>query len=139
MIAQVPLGERRDYEKRLSRAVAATSLDAIAWQTVTAHARSIQFVAVRRACGVDRGRVDDRAHLMVVPAIGVVVQNYDGGGFPKSRPHDRVDRSDQKALLQQGIGISSVAVLGGDRLEEADARHVADLQRVEAEVPIARD
>src|ERR1700726_3577776 len=120
MIDKILLGERRDNEQRLSRTIGATSLDAVARQPVTADARPIQLVTVRRAPGVDRGRVDDRAHLMIVPAVGVVIHNYYRGASPEPRPDDRVDRSDKKALLQQGIGITGVTVLGRDCLDETD-------------------
>src|SRR6202040_4390559 len=70
VVDKVGLGEGRDDEQRLPWAVAAATLNSLKGRAVAALARCIQLIAVSRRGAVQgRRRIDDRAHLMVVPAV----------------------------------------------------------------------
>ena len=70
------------------------------------------------------GLVHDRTHHMVVPAVGVVVQNDDCGFLLLVGPLQRVDRVHEKDLFIQRIGVVRMAVLDSARLQEAHRRYV---------------
>ena len=62
---------------------------------------------------------------MVVPAVGVVVGDDDGGAGPEGRLLDGVDHVDDEGLLVERVGVAGVAVLVAGGLQEADCGHVA--------------
>ena len=68
--------------------------------------------------------------LVVVPAVGVVIGDDDRGGLPVPGLLDLVDRVDDEVLLVDRIRVARVGVLVRSRLEVADGRHVAVLQRL---------
>src|SRR5580692_8162618 len=59
VIDEVRFGEWRDYQKRLARAVAATSFDAGQGRAMATHTGSVQLVAIVHNARVDRRGVDD--------------------------------------------------------------------------------
>ena len=63
--------------------------------------------------------VDDRAHLMVVPTIGIIVHNHDHSAFPLRPLLEEVDRADDEVLFVKRIRVAGMAVLVGRSLEEA--------------------
>src|SRR5438270_1668906 len=73
----------------------------------------------------------DRAHLMVVPAVRIIIQNDDRRGSPEPRQHDRIHRAYEEILLQERIGVPGMAILGGNRLQEADRGHISSSEGVE--------
>lgn len=66
--------------------------------------------------------VDDRTHLVVIPAIAVVVGDHHRGVLPVRDPLEPVSDLDQEALLIQRAGVPGVSVLVGRGLQEADRR-----------------
>ena len=66
---------------------------------------------------------------MVVPAVGVVVGDDDGGGFPVPAVLQPVDGVDQEPLLVQRRGVAGMSVLVRRGLEEADPGHVPVVHR----------
>src|SRR6266700_1151877 len=73
---------------------------------------------------------------MVVPAVGVVVGDHDGGVSPELGVLDRVDGVDQEVLFVGGVGVARVPVLVGGGLQEADRRHAAAAQVLEEPVQV---
>ena len=67
---------------------------------------------------------------MIVPAVGVVVGDDDGGAGPERRLLDGVDDVDDEGLLIERIGVASVSVLIARGLQEADGGHVAGGKRI---------
>ena len=67
---------------------------------------------------------------MVVPAIGVVVGDDHRGVLPVRLLLQEVDDVDDEGLLVQRIGVAGVAVLVAGRLEEADGREIAGVDRI---------
>src|SRR5580704_12521199 len=59
VIDEVRFCEWRDYQKRLARAVAATSFDAGQGRAMATHTGSVQLVAIVHNARVDRRGVDD--------------------------------------------------------------------------------
>ena len=64
-----------------------------------------------------------RRHLMVVPAIGIVVGDHDRGGSPGGLLLQEIDDVNDELLLVQGSG--SVSILKTGRLQETDRGIVA--------------
>ena len=110
---------RRDDHQREARAVAAP---------VRVLPSATGACADRRVSGGVRA-VDDRRHLVVIPAVGVVVGDDDRRGLPVLRLLDLVDRVDDEVLLVERVGVAGVGVLVLGRLEVAHRRHVAVLER----------
>ncbi len=77
--------------------------------------------------GVERRlrRRGDRAEDVVVPAVGVVIGDDDGGGLPRRQRLQVVDRGGEEGLLVQWVGVTAVTVLEGRGLEERHLRQVA--------------
>ncbi len=71
------------------------------------------------------GRAIDEVGGVIIPAVGVVVGDDDGGAGPELRLLDGVDGGDDEGLLVERIGVAWVSVLGSGGLEEADGRQVA--------------
>ncbi len=63
--------------------------------------------------------------MMVVPAVGVIVGDDDGGAGPEGRGFDGVDLVDDEGLLVERIGVAGVSILISRGLEEADGGQVA--------------
>ena len=64
---------------------------------------------------------------MVVPTVGVIVEDDYRRALPGGLLLQEVDQRNQKGLLIQRIGVSGMAVLVGLRLDEADRREIARL------------
>ena len=126
VIDEVRLRIRGDDHQRQSRAVATPVLVA------ASDAAGVGTAGVggsqRINCGVI-GLVDDRAHLVVVPAIAVVVGDHHGGVLPVRGLLQPVECLNQEALLVQGAGVPGVPVLVGRGFEEADRRHGPGVHR----------
>ena len=71
-----------------------------------------------------RGLVHDRTHLVVVPAVRVVVGDDHSGIRPVLLLLQEIDNVDDERLLVQRIGVAGVAVLVARRLQEADRGEV---------------
>ena len=82
------------------------------------------------------GLVHDRTHLVVIPAVRVVVGDDHGGVGPVLLLLQEVDNVDDERLLVERIGVAGVAVLVARRLEEADCRKVAGVNGVEEVVRV---
>jgi hypothetical protein len=80
--------------------------------------------------------IQNGAHLMIVPTIGIVIENYDGGAAPFRLMLEEIDRANNEPLLVQRILISRVTVLETRSLEEADGRKIARGNGVEEIVNI---
>ena len=76
------------------------------------------------------GLVDDRTHLVVVPAVRVVVGDDHSGIRPVLLLLQEIDNVDDERLLVERIGVAGVAVLVARRLEEADSGEVAGIDGV---------
>src|SRR5436853_216911 len=74
--------------------------------------------------------VEDGAHLVGVPTVGVVVGKGDRGGFPVSARLDAVDRVDQEVLFVERVGAGGVAVLVDRGLEVAHCWHLPGVHGV---------
>ncbi len=81
------LGPGRDHQQRLPRTVAAAALR-VAWCRSTP-ASAVDAVAARAGAGEGiggaGGLIHDRAHLVVVPAVGIVIGDHDRGVLPVGR------------------------------------------------------
>src|SRR6202034_2859823 len=86
--------------------------------------------------GCSSGLVHDRTHLVVVPAVRVVVSDNHSVVCPVLRLLQGIDDSGHERLLVQRIGVASVAVLVARGLQEADGGKIAGLDRVEEVVGI---
>ena len=62
---------------------------------------------------------------MIVPAVGVIVGDDDGGAGPEGRLLDCVDGVDDEGLLIERIGVRGVSVLVAGSLQEADCGQIA--------------
>ncbi len=68
------------------------------------------------------GAVDDVGQV-VVPAVGVIVGDDDGGRGPEARFLDGVDGVDDEGLFVERIGVTGVRHPGSGGFEEADGWH----------------
>src|SRR4029077_2860479 len=96
VIDEVRLGELRDYQERLARAVAAASFDASERRAMATYARPVQLVAIVHNARVHRRRVDYWRPLEAVSAVRIIVEDHDVGVLPVSRFHHAVNGIDQK-------------------------------------------
>src|ERR1700733_5101515 len=83
-----------------------------------------------------RGLVHDRTHLVVVPAVRVVVGDDHSGVCPVLLLLQEINNTDDERLLVQWIGVAGVAVLETRRLEVADRGEVAGVDGIEKVVRI---
>ena len=67
---------------------------------------------------------------MIVPAVGVIVGDDDGGAGPEGGFLDGVDRVDDKGLLVERVGVGGVSILIAGSLQEANRRHVSGGERI---------
>ena len=74
--------------------------------------------------------VHDRAHLVVIPSVGVVISDDHSGVRPILLLLQEVDHGGHECLLVQRIRVARVAILITGRLEEADGGKVAGVDRV---------
>ena len=117
----VLLGVGRDHQQRKTRTISAAALGMLDGDT-----RKGGFSATAQA-GTGKGihgggrLVDDGTHLVVIPAVGVVIGNHYSGICPVFLLLQKIDNGDDECLLVEGIGVAGVAVLIARRLEEADS------------------
>jgi hypothetical protein len=76
------------------------------------------------------GLVDDRTHLVVVPAVRVVVGDDHSSTRPVLLLLQKVDNVDHERPLVERIGVTGVAVLVARRLQIADGGEVAGVDGV---------
>src|SRR5262249_569546 len=124
------LRKGRDEHKWLPRSVSAASLLSVGRRLAATEARTAE--SVRRGLRL----MDDWAHLMVVPTIGVIVEDEDSRILPFRTPHEEVDRFDHERLFIQRIRVLGVTVLESGGLQERDLRHVARVHRIEEIVDV---
>src|SRR5271170_4345721 len=138
VIDEVFTGKGRNHEERQARPIAAAALrvrGADAGQcggTAAGAAGADRRERVRGGCRL----VDDGAHLVVVPAVGVVIGNNDGGALPFRRLLQEVDHVDDKGLFVRGIGVAGVAVLISWGLQETEGGEVTPLDGVKEVVNV---
>ncbi len=65
------------------------------------------------------GLVHDRTHLVVIPAVRVVVGDDHSGTRPVLLLLQKIDNIDDERLLVQRIGVAGVAILVARRLEDS--------------------
>jgi hypothetical protein len=65
------------------------------------------------------GGVDDWTHLVVIPAVGVVIRNHDRSAAPSGKRFKKVDGVDDESLFVQWVRISRVSILVGGGLQKA--------------------
>src|SRR5271156_4313865 len=82
------------------------------------------------------GLVYDRTHLVVIPAVGVVISDDHGGARPILLLLQKVDYGGDEGLLVQRIGVAGVTVLVTGRLEVAHGGEVAGVDGVEEVVRV---
>src|SRR5580698_2853544 len=132
VIDVILLRERRDHQERQARTVTAASLSRRG--TADPRQRGLAVAAGTRAGeGVGRsgGLVEERAVLVIVPTVGVVIRDDDGGAGPVRRLLERVDHGDHPGLLIERVGVTGVAILIARRLQERDGGKNALAQRGE--------
>src|ERR1700751_605121 len=78
----------------------------------------------------------DRAHLVVVPASRIIVENNHRGAAPRRLLLEEVDQIHDERLFLQRVRVSGVAVLEGLRLQEALSGEVSRLNGTEEIVEI---
>src|SRR5277367_2220662 len=76
------------------------------------------------------GLVHDRTHLVVIPAVGVVISDDYGGARPILLLLQEVDDGGDEGLLVQRIGVAGVTVLITRSLKVADRGEVAGVDSV---------
>src|SRR5207248_3066002 len=117
----------RDDQKWLTRAVAAPAKSVLVGR-INARQGSCAIAASsgpsQCICASVRG-VNDRSNLMIVPTIGVVIEDHDCCAAPGRLPLKEIDQIHDEGLFVQRIGITGVAVLVGGCLNEVDGRKVA--------------
>src|SRR5580658_1540219 len=101
MIHEVVPRPGGDYEKRLSRTVSATTLS-VRGGGFEAGQRICSATAGSRAgerIGGGRRRVHDLAELMIVPAVGIIVEHHQRGVGPFRLSLQEVGHFHHKLLL----------------------------------------
>src|SRR5450759_4855810 len=126
VVDEVGLRKGGDHDQGQARTVAAPVLEAARDTAGVGTAGAVLRQPIMQ--GIVR-LVDDRAHLMVVPAIAVVVGDHHCGALPVRGLLEPVDGLDKEALLIQRAGVPGVPVLVGRGLEEADRRHRLGVHR----------
>src|SRR5215470_16451718 len=103
MVDEVRACERRDHQQRLPWAETAAGL--LRARRAGGHPREVGAALAGRSQRVQwsLGLPEDRSHLVVVPAVGVVVGDHHGGAAPGAELLQAVDRADQEGLLVQWI------------------------------------
>src|SRR5215471_3803901 len=127
MVDEVLIGPRRNYNEWLARAIAAAAQGmrvrgihaGECGIRVSAHANAREEVCCSR-----RG-VYDRPHLMVVPAIGIVVHDDYRGAALSGLLLQKVEERHQEHLLVQRIGVSGMTVLISGCFDETYSREIA--------------
>src|SRR5580698_794581 len=126
-------GPWRDHDQRLPRTVAATA-QRVRIAGVDAGQRGQGGAASVRPCQRVRrtsGLVYDRADLVVIPAVRVIVKNDDCSAAPGRLFLQEVDQLYNRELFIQGIGVASVPILNPDVLDKAHGREIACLHRMD--------
>src|SRR5690349_11292685 len=122
MVNVVLLCKGRNDEQGKTRAIATTAVLRRA-----AGLRDCGRAAIARAEELVIGNTrlpDERAELMVVPAVGIIVGDDDGCRIPVRALHDGVDGVHEEDLFIEGIGIRRMAILIGTGFEEGDGREI---------------
>src|SRR5690242_6268891 len=76
------------------------------------------------------GLVYDRAHLMVVPAVGIVIGDHDSGIAPFGPALQKIDDLHGERLFVQWIRITRMSVLIRGSLQKTHGRKIAGFNRV---------
>src|SRR5215469_4414043 len=127
MVDEVPLGPRRNHQEGLAGAITAPAesmrvrgIDAgESGSRIAAHSNAREEV-----CWSGR-RIYDRPHLMVVPAIGIVIHDDYRGAAPSGLLLQEVDECHQERLLIQGIRVSRMTILISGCFDVTDSREIA--------------
>ena len=124
MVDKIHSRPRRNGEHRQARTESAAALRmSIGRVYARQRARSITAASgTGKSVPAAAGLVHDRAHLVVVPAVGIVIGDDHGRVFPFGRALQKVDYLDGKCLLIERIGISGVPVLIRRQLSENSQR-----------------
>jgi len=127
MVNRVLQGPGRDHNQRLPRAISAATQSV---RIARINARQSNAAASAGVCSSQRirrasGLVDDGGHLVVVPAVGIVVQDHDGGAAPTILLLQEVEQCHNELLLIQWIRVASMTILIGWSLNETHRREVA--------------
>ena len=110
------------YERKVARTVAAAALRMWIAESMPGSAYcSPQAPGPVRASARLVGLIRDGAHMVVIPAVGVVVQDHDRGVVPIRRLLQEVDHVDDERLLVEWIGVSGVTVLISGRFRKLTA------------------
>src|SRR5579862_1021356 len=132
VVDKVLLRPRRDYEQWLSRTVSTPPKSVWIRRRIEARQRRLTRTA-RTGAGKKISRtgrlVHDRSHLVVVPSVGVIVQDHDRRALPGRQPLQQVNRLNQEGLLVQWIGVAGVTVLIARCFEEAYGRQISAHRR----------
>ena len=139
MVDKIDFGEAGNHEQRQARSISAAALRRPADGAVERRRRRGESLlqatlanagAVQGVVGGER-RIDDGRHLVVVPAVGIVI----GDDHRRVRPFgallQRIDDAHDESLLVDGVGIAGMSILIGRRLEEAHGRKIPRVERVE--------
>ncbi len=126
VVHEVFLRPGRDDQQRQARTVTATALG-MQNARIASRQRGAA-VAAGSSAGQSISRasrlIHNRAHLMVVPAVRVVIGDHYRGVVPIRRLLQSINDVYDKRLLIERIGISRVPILKSLRLQEADRRKV---------------
>src|SRR5262245_43497545 len=127
VVHKIPASPGRDHHERLARAIAATALGMKSGRVDAGKSKRAVAAKARggKSIGSSGGLIEHGTHLMVIPSIGIVVQDHDRGIVPVPGTLEEVDGVDDERLLIQRVGITCVAVLKTGRLEEADFRVIS--------------
>src|SRR5579872_4826977 len=126
MIDEVSLRVWRNDQEGQTRAEGASPLR-MQRGGIDARQREVTIAALSSAIELVHGGgglVHDRRHLMVVPAVRIVICDHDCSRGPEFGLLEGVDGIDDKGLLVEWIGIAGVTVLIAGRLEEYDGWQV---------------
>src|SRR5580658_5846409 len=131
MIHVVVSRPRRDHKQRLPWTISAAPLRVRSgW--IDARQRVEPVTAGSRAgkgIGSGPGPVYDLAELMIVPAIGIVIEHNQRRIWPLRLALEEVSDLNHELLLIQRIGIARMGVLNSDGFEEAYGRKVSGTNR----------
>ena len=147
VIDVVAFRKRRHHQQRHPRSVAAASPCRLAGVTLERRGRD-RLVLLESVAGVaetgtverihhraERG-IHDRRHLMIVPAVGVIIENDDGSFRPFRALLQGIDDANHEMLLVERVRISGMPVLERRGLQETHGRQVARLERGEEVIDV---
>src|SRR6266568_6912182 len=129
MIDEVPARPWGDHQERLATASKRVWVRRIHTRQRSSRGRVPAQASTRKRILCSLGLVDDGTHLMVVPAVGIVIHDYNRRATPVRSRLEEIDHVNHESLFIQRIRITGVAILVCRGFQQADRREVAGANR----------